>query len=290
MKLEKVGMRTIKTGLALSLCSIAGTFLVENIMYAGVGCLVSIQDTVKGSFKLGLNRVKGTMIGGIIGYLSIIMYPNNHIACGIGSMITIYICNLYKINSGIIVSIVTFLSIYTEFITQSPEIYSIKRVWDTSMGVVIGIVVNYLVARPNYAHLVKQKINQINEIMEEYIDVKIVKNKEYDLSKMLSEIRKLDSICQKLQDEIKYSNEDINVDIIIKQQAKIKSVYNHMKSIESIEKEHSINSLNIELLKEIYDIQSINREIDDNESPVFNYHLSKIVSQSQRIYKLGNEI
>ena len=115
MKLQKIGMRTVKTGIAVSLCTLLAQYLVENQMFAGVGCVASVQDTVKGSLKLGFNRVKGTMIGGLVGFLCVLISPGNPILAGIGIMTTIYSCTALGINSGIIVSSVTFsLLFYTE--------------------------------------------------------------------------------------------------------------------------------------------------------------------------------
>ena len=51
--------------------------------------VASVQDTVKGSLKLGFNRVKGTMIGGLVGFLCVLISPGNPILAGIGIMTTI---------------------------------------------------------------------------------------------------------------------------------------------------------------------------------------------------------
>ena len=153
MKLQKVGMRTIKTGIAVFICTLLAKYLVKNPMFAGVGCVTSMQDTVKGSLKLGFNRVKGTIIGGLVGFLCVSIKAGDPILAGIGTIITIYSCTILKINSGIIVSSVTFLSIHLGIITSNPANYSIQRVIDTSVGVVIGVIINYLLARPDYIEL-----------------------------------------------------------------------------------------------------------------------------------------
>ncbi len=48
---------------------ILGDYLVENMFYSLVACIISVQDTVKGSLKTGINRVEGTILGGIIGFI-----------------------------------------------------------------------------------------------------------------------------------------------------------------------------------------------------------------------------
>ena len=160
MKLQKVGMRTIKTGIAVAVCTLLAKYLVHNPMYAGVGCVVSVQDTVKGSFKLGFNRVKGTFIGGLVGFLCVLIKPGDPIVAGLGIMAAIYICTTLNIQSGIVVSSVTFLLVHLGIIDSAPAHYAISRVIDTSVGVVIGIVINYILARPDYCEITDKSLSQ----------------------------------------------------------------------------------------------------------------------------------
>ncbi len=289
MKLQKIGMRTIKTGIAVTLCALAGDFIVQNPMYAGVACLVSIQDTVKGSVKLGLNRVKGTIWGGIVGFICLLIQPGNSILCGLGAILTIYGCTTLKINSAIVVSTVTFLSIQLGVITESPAIYSMHRVLDTSIGVVIGVIVNYILARPDYFERTISHVSKIEEIIEEYIKVKIIDKKDFDLKQLSVEIANLDNIYSKLKDELDYSKGTINLDNIRKQRILAKEVYYHMQSIGLLEKELYLTSKNYNLVKSMYQLDELNWEIDEDESPVFNYHLYKIIKEMEYIYKLDME-
>ncbi|MBO3446478.1 aromatic acid exporter family protein, partial [Clostridium sp. CCUG 7971] len=110
MKLEKIGMRTIKSGIAVSCCVMAGKYIVQNPMYSAVACIISMKDTVTGSLKAGLDRIKGTIIGGIIGFLMVLIKPGDPILCGLGVIATIYICNALKLNTAITVANVAFTS------------------------------------------------------------------------------------------------------------------------------------------------------------------------------------
>ena len=104
MKLHKPGMRTIKTGIGVMLCVLLGYLnfnLVDKTFYAAIACVVCMQTTVKGSFMVGLNRLKGTFVGGLIGFLFALIGPGNPILSCLGIITTIYICNLIKINKSI---------------------------------------------------------------------------------------------------------------------------------------------------------------------------------------------
>lgn len=267
-------MRNIKTGIGVMICVLAGNFIIENPMYAGVGCVVSIQDTFKGSVKLGFNRALGTFLGGLIGFLSLFIGHKNPIVCGVGVMLTIYGCTFLKVNSGIVVASVTFLSINLGVINSSPIDYSLQRVFDTSIGVLIGILVN-LIGRPDYHKNSINEINKIEKIIEKSLENKVTKNEKFNISSINKQIKILEGIYLKLLDEIKYSKEEIDINFIKHRIDSFKEVVNHMQAIEFLKEEVFINNENSHKLINKY--PNIVWGIDDDKSPVFNYHLLKII-------------
>nr|WP_294576185.1 aromatic acid exporter family protein [uncultured Romboutsia sp.] len=290
MKLQKIGMRTVKTGIAVSICTLLAQYLVQNPMFAGVGCVASVQDTVKGSLKLGFNRVKGTMMGGLVGFLCVLIKPGDPILCGIGIMATIYGCTMLGINSGIIVSSVTFLSIHLGIIESNPAYYSIHRVLDTSVGVVIGVIINYVLARPDYLELTDKSLNNARKITRECVKSGIINNGFFDRDKLRKKINKLDTIYPKLVDEMKYTKNQVDIDIIENQISLYKSINHHIKSIQLLDEEICISYDNYLKIKEIYDFDTFDWKIDNEKSPVLNYHLSKILEELNVIDSLKSKI
>lgn len=290
MKFQKIGMRTVKTGIAVSLCTLLAQYLVENPMFAGVGCVASVQDTVKGSLKLGFNRVKGTIIGGLVGFLCVLINPGNPILAGLGIMTTIYSCTALRINSGIIVSSVTFLAIHLGIIDSNPAYYSVQKVIDTSVGVVIGVIINYVLARPDYLELTHKSLKNARRIVEECVKSGILNNGDFDRERLRKKIDKLDTIYSKLFDEIKYSRIQVDIEMIENEILLYKSINHHIKSIQLLEEELFINNENYLKIKEMYNIDILNIRLDNEKSTVFNYHLSKILEEIDTIDTLKNMI
>ena len=290
MKLQKIGMRTVKTGIAVSICTLLAQYLVQNPMFAGVGCVASVQDTVKGSLKLGFNRVKGTMMGGLVGFLCVLIKPGDPILCGLGIMATIYGCTMLGINSGIIVSSVTFLSIHLGIIESNPAYYSIHRVLDTSVGVVIGVIINYVLARPDYLELTDKSLNNARKITRECVKSGIINNGFFFFFKLRKKINKLDTIYPKLVDEMKYTKNQVDIDIIENQISLYKSINHNIKSIQLLDEEICISYDNYLKIKEIYDFDTFDWKIDNEKSPVLNYHLSKILEELNVIDSLKSKI
>ncbi len=290
MKLQKIGMRTVKTGIAVSLCTLLAQYLVQNPMFAGVGCVASVQDTVKGSLKLGFNRVKGTMIGGLVGFLCVLIKPGDPILCGLGIMATIYGCTILGINSGIIVSSVTFLSIHLGIIESNPAYYSIHRVMDTSVGVIIGVIINYILARPDYLELTDKNLNNARQIVGESVKFGIINNGDFDRERLRKTISKLETIYPKLVDEMKYTKNQVDIGIIENEISLYKSINHHIKSIQLIDEEICISKDNYLKIKEMYNVDILNWKMDNERSPVFNYHLSKILEEIDTIDNLKSAI
>ncbi len=80
LKLHKPGMRNIKTGIGVMICVLVGYLnIIDNTLFAAVACIVCMQTTVKGSLTVGLNRLKGTFIGGLIGFIFVLIHPGSPI-------------------------------------------------------------------------------------------------------------------------------------------------------------------------------------------------------------------
>lgn len=287
LKLQKIGMRTTKTGLAVMLCVILGGLLVESPFYSATACIISMQDTVKGSMKAGINRVKGTILGGIIGYLIVLIDPGNSILCGIGVMATIYVCNLFKLNKSIVVACVTFLSIHLGIIDSNPAQYSFHRVLDTSIGVVVGVLINYIIARPDYLDSTINEFKQIEKLTVEFIESKIVNKASFEIKKLEKEIKKVESVYSKLVDELNYSRNDVDIEKLGSALCISREIYFHMQSIELLEKKLYLSQDNYEKIKELHKREDIKWDLHESKSPVFNYHLSKIIEEIKLLHNIN---
>lgn len=288
MKLEKMGMRTIKTGIAVMICVILGQSFIKNPFYAAAGCIISMQDTVKGSMKAGMNRVKGTILGGIIGFLIVLINPGGIILSGLGVMITIYVCNILKLNKAIVVACVTFLSIHLGIIDSNPAEYSFFRVLDTSIGVIVGVLINYCIVRPNYLHSTINEFKEIERLTVKFLESKIVNKEAFNIKQLEKEIKKVESVYSKLVDELDYSIKNIDIENLESTIGICREIYFHMQSIELLEKKLYLNKDNYERIKKIHKSEEIEWDLDESKSPVFNYHLSKIIDEIKLLHKVNN--
>lgn len=286
MRLQNiVGMRTIKTGIAVMLCCIFTSFVVDNMFYCATACVVTMQDTIKTSFKMGWQRVFGTLIGGLVGFLLVLISPANPILCGIGIMIVIKFCEIFKLSS-LVVSSVTFFSLYLGYIDSAPLVYSIQRVIDTSVGVIMGLIINYSVARPNYYDNTMNEFKKIKNLCNETLINIVNGNKDLKINYIEARIKTSEVFYSKLIDELNYSKGNFNLDIIDKSLDLCRQIYFHIKSIELLEKELFLTKDNHKKLKKLYKSEKISLDINDDESPVFNFHLNQVIEKTKLLEEL----
>ena len=162
-----VGMRNIKTAIAATLCAFLYAFFERNPTFACIGAIFGMGSDFKDSKRSGGNRLFGTIVGGLLGmglfYIYIQFYPeptsNFRIMLFellfVGIILLVMICQLLVIPgaiqpAGVVLCIILFNTPVDAFIS-----YPLNRIFDTAIGVIIGIAVNILISRERVARIKK---------------------------------------------------------------------------------------------------------------------------------------
>ena len=171
----KIGMRNIKTTLSVFICLLLFELINrENSIFACIAAVICMQNTVVDSMEKGIARVIGTIIGGLVGALVLFivnMFLNDNILIFIiplGIMILIQICVAINMKQSVVICCVVYLSV---MITKKHDggylLYTINRVLDTSIGILIALLVNKYVKIPEKLKLrYKHYVNEIPEADE----------------------------------------------------------------------------------------------------------------------------
>lgn len=291
LRLQKIGMRNIKTGMGVLICVLIGYLnILDKTFYAAIACVVCMQTTVKASLTVGLNRLKGTFIGGLIGFLFALIRPGDPLLSCLGIIITIYICNLLKINKSITIACVVYCAIHLGIGTANPVYYSIHRIIDTSIGVVVGIAVNYFIYRPNYLKSIYNEIVLIEETSIKILKSEIEKGTHIDISNLKTEITKLEGLYKNFLDELEYSNDEIDDKEINRTIRICKQIYLHLQILENMKDKCYLNEENYIKTKDLYDELLTNIEIKEDISPVYNYHISMIIENINKLHGIEENL
>lgn len=153
-KVKIVGMRVVKTVIAVYICFLIGFFRTSLPFYSSIAAILSMQSDSKNSLVVGKNRIKGTLIGGLYGFM--VMSFINLIGIKIFghiyylilslSLIPIIYTNVYaKTHTSTYISCVVFLSITVAHGgDSSPMYFALNRVVDTLIGIGVSWIINMI--------------------------------------------------------------------------------------------------------------------------------------------------
>lgn len=145
----KIGMRNIKTALAVGICAL--TLLPFPQLQALPACFAAIicmQPSVQKSVEQGKSRIIGTLIGGAIGIFIVFLDEQHHSILLLSFMImmgislSIYICNLFNRTDSTTISCIVLVLTLLLWQNETRYVYILFRIGETIYGIIIAVLVN----------------------------------------------------------------------------------------------------------------------------------------------------
>ena len=172
IKFPKVGMRIYKTLASVLIVTLAYEYLLgaRNPCFACIGAVFGMGNMLKDGVKFGGNRFVGTMFGGLIVipvYWMTLTFPAfRYLWLILGLFFVIY-SNLMFNQGGAIHpgSVVFFVVMFT--VTDDRYIsYTIARIIDTGVGVLVSLVINWFFPSPSEAENVKHVKEEFKKLFK----------------------------------------------------------------------------------------------------------------------------
>ena len=142
-----IGRRTIKTAAAVVVSMLivdAFGATSSKLTFAMLGAMAAVQPTFKESLESCLTQIVGVFLGALAGVVLCAIPMPDVLAAGIGILLVITFYNVCRIpfspslSCFIVVMICTTPDI-------SPMSYAIGRIWDSTIGLGVGMLINTLV-------------------------------------------------------------------------------------------------------------------------------------------------
>ena len=143
----RIGLRTLKTAAAVVISMmIVDSYgaTASKLIFAMLGAMAAVQPTFKESLESCLTQIVGVFLGGVAGILlvSLPLYPL--VAVGIGMILVITFYNLFHIRYSPSLPCFIVVMVCTSPDVQ-PMIYALGRIWDTAIGLGVGMLINTLI-------------------------------------------------------------------------------------------------------------------------------------------------
>ncbi|OAB36008.1 FUSC family protein [Paenibacillus glacialis] len=279
---QTIGMRNIKTAIAILVCLIIANFLqLQYPFYAAIATMISMENSVTNSFAAGKYRVMGTFVGAGAGLAFASIQPENVWLCALGTIVVIYICNLVKWNKSIPIAIIVFLAIMLNLQGDSPFHYSINRIIDTLIGVGVAVMVNYLVFPPKYEINIRKARRLLAKEMVYILD-QLMAKKEFNLKKLRAQLKKLEKYLDISKEEFHLIKDgDDSLENIIDEFESYKLIYEHLKMIQKLDGEQNLSVDNmLRLGNQHCDVTGDEHELQRGaQFMIYNYHIDRVLNE-----------
>jgi len=159
MSLTKVGMRTVKTAVAVTVCyllflpitahPVLGSY-VNGPFYACIAAIICMQKSVRETMGKGISRLLGTLLGGATGLACLAVLDLwNHpvlyaLALGSGVIFVIWLCNTVGMPSASSIGGIVFCVVMLNHPGEERYLFTIARMGETAIGILVAILINRL--------------------------------------------------------------------------------------------------------------------------------------------------
>ena len=142
-----IGLRTIKTAAAviISMIIVTGFGATDSkLIFAMLGAMAAMEHSFKESMESCLTQIVGMFFGVLVGCLLLFLPLPVVLDAGIGIVLVIVVYNMLQIrySPSLPCLIVATLCMTPD---MDPLMYSAGRLWDTAVGMAVGMAINTLV-------------------------------------------------------------------------------------------------------------------------------------------------
>lgn len=293
MKITKVGMRTVKTVIAVILTLIVGElFQIRSPLIGSFAAIMTMESSISESFSTGINRIYGTILGGIVALIAIFISPGNYIVLGFSLIVIINISNHLSWKRATRISMTVFLIIFLQYEAGDGLAYILNRTFDTLIGVVIGTATNYFIRPPDMEKKVLKAIDNMFMNTKKSLVKLIWRNDFNEFDGLKENIIKVTDDYKTFQEDLKfYIGKTDNSEIYFNIFDSFERIESHISVIQYIKDQPIIDESNKTIIEDYF---KKNPPVNATESLdeldlIYNYHLKRIIEKLQNIENIINK-
>lgn len=171
-----IGLRTVKTAAAVILSMVIVDFFGttdSRLIFAMLGAMAAVQPTFVESLESCLAQIVGVIFGALTAVALRLLPLHPLVASGIGIVLVITLYNALRIrfSPGLACLIVVTLCYDTG---AHPIIYAQGRIWDSAIGLSVGMAINTLICPYDNSRQIRKLIASIDQeviaFLEEVFD------------------------------------------------------------------------------------------------------------------------
>lgn len=167
-----IGLRTIKTAAAVILAMVvvdAYGMTTSKLIFAMLGAMAAVQPSFKESLESCAAQILGVLYGAGVGLLLLALRLPPLVTAGIGIVMVITLYNALRIRfSPSLACLIVVTLCISEGVT--PWTYAVTRIWDTAIGLAIGMAINTLVFPYDNSNRIHALVESLDEELLHFLE------------------------------------------------------------------------------------------------------------------------
>lgn len=190
----RIGKRTLKTAAAVIISMVIVYFYgttTSRLIFAMLGAMAAVQPTFKESLDSCLTQIVGVLFGALVGIILLALPIHTLVATGIGIILVITLYNAFQIQFSPGLPCLIVVTLCTSQDVQ-PMAYAIGRIWDTAIGLGVGMLINTLVFPYDNSRMIREAVESLDREVIAFLEEMFDGDDQLpDTEKMESKIRSM---------------------------------------------------------------------------------------------------
>ena len=202
----RIGLRTLKTAAAVILSIIivdSYGATTSKVILAMLGAMAAVQPTFTESLESCLTQIVGVFFGALAGIVLLALPLPPLVATGIGIVLVITAYNGFRIrfSPSLPCLIVVTLCMGGE---TSPVAYAVGRIWDTAIGLGVGMLINTLIFHYDNSRQIRNTIEALDKELIRFLE------EMFDGDEELPDAKKMEAITADIARQLRiFSNQKL---------------------------------------------------------------------------------
>ena len=168
----RIGPRTIKTAAAVIISMVIVHFYgttTSRLTFAMLGAMAAVEPTFTDSLRSCLAQIVGVVFGSLVGVLLLAIPMHPLLRTGIGIVLAITLYNTFRIRFS---PSLPCLIVLTLCITPDiqPLSYAWGRIWDTAIGLGVGLTINTLVFPYDNSRQIRSTVESLDRELIRFLE------------------------------------------------------------------------------------------------------------------------
>ena len=167
-----IGLRTLKTTAAIVISMVIVDYLgtsASKLIFAMLGAMAAVQPTFKDSVDSCLAQIVGVLFGALASIVLLMLPVPPLVATAIGMILVITLYNALHIRYS--PSLPCFIVV---MMCTTPDIrplaYAMERIWDTTIGLGVGMIINTLVFPYDNSRQIRDSVESLDKELIAFLE------------------------------------------------------------------------------------------------------------------------